>query len=138
MALIFATGIEDTRTIMELAAKGPSLGGLQVIHLDPKTASRQLSQAGASSKNIVATAVLAQKSGEVVSFPYPLSLFSKFRPDLFIILETDDDDTARQKANTHMALSSAPGAVKIIKMDRENIKKAILDIRKALSQVTGT
>lgn len=136
MVLIFATGPEDTGAIIELAAKGPSLKGLRLIHLNPKAASRQLSRAVSSSKSLIATIGLTQRSGEVIRFPYPLSFFSKFRPDLFIILETEKDNS-EQKVNTHLALSTAPGAVKIIKVDRDNIKKAILEIRKALNQMLG-
>ncbi len=134
MALIFATGPEDTGAIVELAARSPSLR-IDLLHLSPKNASRRLQAAG--SKDVVATIALTQRDGEAVRFPYPPAFFSRFRPDLFIILETSDGDLPRQRLNTHMALSTNPAAVKIIKVDRNNIKDAILEIRKALLQVLG-
>lgn len=132
MTLVFVTGTDDVGPIVELASKGPSIETPKVIHLTPKTASNQLLKIP---KNLVVSIKLTQINGEIIEFPYSTEFFTKYRPDLFILLECERDDQAQHRINTHLALMSNAKAIKIIKMDRDNIKKVLLDIRKTLAQV---
>jgi len=134
MPLVFAAGPEDTGPIVELAAKGPVLKNLTLLHLAPSTAAKQLSGAPANDV-VIATICLAQKTGEFVRFPYNSAFFSKFHPDAFLVIEAEGDDPLQQRVNLHMALSANPDAVKVIKVDRGNIKQAVVEIRKALAEV---
>lgn len=132
MVLVFVSGTEDVGPIAELAARGPKLSVSKVIHLTPEMAPKLLAK---KPKNLIATLSLTAVNGEVIEFPYGQDFFVKNRPDLFILLESEGESHSRQRIDAHLALMSGAKAIKIIKIDKGNIKKALLDMRKTLVQV---
>jgi len=137
MALVFVAGPEDTGPIMELAVKSPTLNNLTLVHLSPPTATKQLSEVQRNKGTVLATLSLVQEADGLLRFPYNAVFFSKFHADAFFVLEAHGDDMLMQRINLHTALSAGPDAVKVIKVDRGNIKQVILEIRKAIIALSG-